>query len=148
MGEEPNRTPEDAPAMNNEVTEQVPAPPDEGTTTAAPAEAADGENKNDDVDKEPVKDAPVETPTDEETAAEPEKPSESDSKPTIVVSSSKKKRPPYKYDPDKITLRFLFANRDGLSVTIECKPADTVGEVKGALISVWPDGMFVFCAYF
>mmetsp|Transcript_94342 Transcript_94342/g.272704 ORF Transcript_94342/g.272704 Transcript_94342/m.272704 type:complete len:217 (+) Transcript_94342:382-1032(+) len=58
-----------------------------------------------------------------------------------VVSSSKKSRPPYKYDPNKITLRFLFANRDGLTVTVECKPADTVGEVKGALLSVWPDDL-------
>ena len=45
-------------------------------------------------------------------------------------------RLPYKYDPDKITLRFLFANRDGLTVT--CNPSDTIGEVKGALISNWP----------
>jgi hypothetical protein len=58
----------------------------------------------------------------------------------IVVSSSKKSRPPYKFDPDKITLRFLFANRDGLTVTVECKPTDTVREVKSALISVWPEG--------
>ncbi len=57
-----------------------------------------------------------------------------------IVSSSKKSRPQYKYDPDKITLRFLFANRDGLTVTVECNPADTVGEVKGALLSVWPEG--------
>jgi len=58
-----------------------------------------------------------------------------------IVSSSKKTRPSYKYDPDKITLRFLFANRDGLTVTIECNPSDTVGEVKGALLSVWPEGL-------
>jgi hypothetical protein len=58
-----------------------------------------------------------------------------------VVSSSKRSRPPYKYDINKITLRFLFANRDGLTVTVECKPSDTVGEVKGALLSVWPEGM-------
>ena len=57
-----------------------------------------------------------------------------------IVSSTKKSRPPYKYDPAKITLRFLFANRDGLTVTVECTPADTVGEVKGALMSVWPEG--------
>jgi hypothetical protein len=61
-------------------------------------------------------------------------------KPVAIVSSSKKARPPYKYDPTKITLRFLFANRDGLTVTVECKPNDTVGEVKGALLSVWPEG--------
>ena len=59
---------------------------------------------------------------------------------TIVVSSSRKSRPPYQYDPNRMTLRFLFANRDGLVVTVECKPSDTVGEVKGALLSVWPDG--------
>lgn len=60
-----------------------------------------------------------------------------------IVSASKKSRPPYKYDPNKITLRFLFANRDGLTVTVECNPADTVGEVKGALLSVWPQGKVV-----
>ena len=49
-------------------------------------------------------------------------------------------RLPYKYDPDKITLRFLFANRDGLTVTVTCNPSDTIGEVKGALISIWPQG--------
>lgn len=58
-----------------------------------------------------------------------------------IVSSSKKTRPAYKFDPEKITLRFLFANNDGLTVTIECNPSDTVGEVKGALMSVWPDGL-------
>jgi hypothetical protein len=41
-----------------------------------------------------------------------------------------------------LNLRFLFANRDGLSVSIQCDPADTVGEVKGALISMWPKGTF------
>lgn len=63
-------------------------------------------------------------------------------KPMAVVSHGKKDRPTYKYDPNKITLRFLFANRDGLTVTCECKPSDTVGEVKGALLSVWPSGKF------
>lgn len=58
-----------------------------------------------------------------------------------VVSSSKRTRPPYKYDPEKITLRFLFANRDGLTVTAECKPSDTIGEIKGQLLSVWPEDL-------
>jgi hypothetical protein len=49
-------------------------------------------------------------------------------------------RVPYKYDPGKITLRFLFANRDGLTVQVTCNPSDTIGEVKGALISIWPEG--------
>ena len=61
---------------------------------------------------------------------------------TPITSSSKKARQSFKYDPNKITLRFLFANRDGLAVTIECNPSDTVGEVKGALILAWPEGMY------
>jgi hypothetical protein len=62
---------------------------------------------------------------------------------SAVVSSNKKSRPAYKYDPNKITLRFLFANRDGLTVTIECEPSNTVGETKGALLSVWPEGKWI-----
>jgi hypothetical protein len=62
------------------------------------------------------------------------------STPPPILTTSGKKRPPYTYDPNKVTLRFIFANRDGLAVTIECKPADTVGDVKGALLSVWPEG--------
>lgn len=58
-----------------------------------------------------------------------------------VVSVTKRTRPPYKYDPDKVTLRFLFANKDGLTVTVECKPTDTIGEVKGQLLSVWPEDL-------
>jgi hypothetical protein len=27
-----------------------------------------------------------------------------------------------------------------LTVTVECRPTDTVSEVKGALLSVWPEG--------
>lgn len=61
------------------------------------------------------------------------------STPPPILTTSGKKRPPYTYDPNKVTLRFIFANRDGLAVTIECKPADTVGDVKGALLSVWPE---------
>ena len=41
-----------------------------------------------------------------------------------------------------MTLRFIFPNKDGLNVTVDCKPTDTVGEVKGMLLSMWPDGKF------
>jgi len=54
-------------------------------------------------------------------------------------ATSFKTKAKFVYDPTKMPLRFLFANKDGLSVTVECLPADTVGEVKGALLSVWPD---------
>ena len=50
---------------------------------------------------------------------------------------------PFVYDPHKITVKFLFANRDGLHVTLEFDAEDSVGEVKGALMSVWPDGTLV-----
>ena len=57
-----------------------------------------------------------------------------------VISATKRTRPPYKFNAEKITLRFLFANKDGFTITIECKPDTTVGEVKGTLLSVWPEG--------
>ena len=47
------------------------------------------------------------------------------------------------HDPDAIKLKFLFANRDGLNVMVECKITDSVGEVKGVLLSMWPDGKFL-----
>ena len=43
-------------------------------------------------------------------------------------------------DPDRIRLKFLFANRDGLNVNVECKITDSVGEIKGVLLSMWPEG--------
>lgn len=75
----------------------------------------------------------------DEAPKQEEKTKEESSAP--VVSPSKRSRPPYKYDPNKITLRFLFANRDGLTVTVECNPTDCIGEVKGALLSVWPEDL-------
>jgi len=42
-------------------------------------------------------------------------------------------------DPDAIRIKFIFANRDGTTVMLDCKLSDTVGEVKGALLSVWPE---------
>lgn len=96
------------------------------------------------VEKPTTPEAPTETsetPASEDTGGEEtpeEKPTGAEKAP--IVSSSKRSRPPYKYDPNKITLRFLFANRDGLTVTVECTPKDTIGEVKGALLSVWPEG--------
>jgi hypothetical protein len=52
------------------------------------------------------------------------------------------------HDPNKITLRFLFAGRDGINViyVIDCKLNETVGGVKGALMSVWPEGELVLFA--
>ena len=115
--------------------EEQPVPPEETPPTTedsddAKMETADKDSNKPALDAETATDATGESETKphQKTAIHP------------IVSSSKKSRPPYKYDPDKITLRFLFANRDGLTVTIECNPSDTVGEVKAALLSVWPNG--------
>ena len=53
----------------------------------------------------------------------------------------------YVYDPNKMTLKFIFANRDGVNVVLECKPSDTVGEVKAALLSLWPQGECLFISF-
>lgn len=110
-----------ADSSEQKTTEEQPVPED-----APEANDEGNENKKD-----------AETATD--ATGDSEK-ADGGSKKEPIVSSTKKSRPPYKYDPDKITLRFLFANKDGLTVTIECNPSDTVGEVKGALLSVWPTG--------
>jgi len=39
---------------------------------------------------------------------------------------------------DKIGIKFIFANRDGIHVEIECSPSDTVDMVKNMLIAEWP----------
>ncbi len=68
-----------------------------------------------------------------ETVVSPTPPQ--DTKSLVLPSPTKT----FVHDPNKITLKFIFANRDGLHVILDCTPADTVGEVKGALLSLWPD---------
>lgn len=51
------------------------------------------------------------------------------------------KKVPISDHPDAITLKFIFANRDGLYVMVSCKVTDSVGEVKGVLMSMWPDDL-------
>jgi len=43
------------------------------------------------------------------------------------------------YEPGKVSIKFLFANRDGLNVRIQCDLTDTVATVKGSLLSLWPE---------
>lgn len=62
-----------------------------------------------------------------------------------ITSTTGNRRPAYTYDASKVTLRFIFANKDGLAVTMECTPNQTIGEIKGALMSVWPEGMLSKC---
>jgi hypothetical protein len=94
-----------------------------------------------------MKDAETETAATAESMNGEEKPEDTPDNSKAIVSSTKRSRPAYKFDPDKITLRFLFANRDGLTVTLECEPSDTVAEVKAALLSVWPDGKYSAVLY-
>ena len=115
----------------------APAPPEGGPETTNPAEP-ETPGKPEESDKKSSAEDTVGTAVDDQEDPRPS--AGGGAKPVAVVSSSKNARPPYRFDPDKITLRFLFAGRDGLTVTVECKPSDTVGEVKGALLSVWPDG--------
>jgi len=45
----------------------------------------------------------------------------------------------FTYEPGKISIKFLFANRDGLHVRVQCDLTDTVATVKGSLLSLWPE---------
>ena len=126
------------PSTDTSKTTTEPASPaadDKSETPASPTvDRKDKTNGSKEEENKPKEETSPSIPSDTPGATPP------------VVSSSKRSRPPYKYDPEKITLRFLFANRDGLTVTVECAPADTVGEVKGALLSVWPEGkLFILC---
>lgn len=42
---------------------------------------------------------------------------------------------------DKIRVKFLFANRDGVTVEVECSLSDTVSMMKAALIERWPQDL-------
>jgi hypothetical protein len=122
------------------MTDSSPAENESGPPSASPklADLASGKGQN-----STAEDSTTATAADDAQAEYSDTLSENQKEPyssAPVISASKRSRPPYKYDPKKITLRFLFANRDGLTVTVECNPTDTVGEVKGALLSVWPEG--------
>jgi len=122
----PNEPVEVKPSSSAESTDKAASAPPTPATLSVNEDAAD-----DHCPEEQAPDSP------EKKQEEPDETQESKKE---VTTSSSRKRVPYKYDPDKVTLRFIFANRDGLSVTLDCEPADTVGEVKGALLSVWPKG--------
>jgi hypothetical protein len=132
-------SPEDATAASSSAAEATAPAQDASQTveTSSTTISEKGKLRSTESETSEMKDA--ETDATAESVNE-EKPETADSK--AIVSSSKRSRPAYKFDPDKITLRFLFANRDGLTVTLECTPSDTVAEVKAALMSVWPDGKY------
>lgn len=45
-------------------------------------------------------------------------------------------------ESDSIRLKFIFANRDGVHVEIECLPSDTIETITKSLQSKWPEGKF------
>ena len=117
------------------------------------------DNNIDPPEKPVLKDPPVEDDTKtngdetETNISDDEVSAEGGGEPTPAVEEevAKEETPkssqpgPYVYDPNKITLKFIFANRDGVKVILECKPEDTVGEVKGALLSMWPESKYLLC---
>lgn len=44
-------------------------------------------------------------------------------------------------ESDSIRLKFIFANRDGVHVEIECSPSDTIESITKSLQSKWPEGI-------
>mmetsp|Transcript_12701 Transcript_12701/g.14559 ORF Transcript_12701/g.14559 Transcript_12701/m.14559 type:complete len:261 (+) Transcript_12701:143-925(+) len=83
--------------------------------------------------------APITTSQSESTRQNALPPAASASPSTNRIKKSGQSQIPFVDDPNKITLKFVFANRDGLHVIIDVQPDDTVGEAKGALLSMWPD---------
>ena len=84
----------------------------------------------------PAAEAAAAVPTSSTAESPATSPQDTPQPPEVEAPSQTKT---FVYDPNKITLKFIFANRDGLHVILDCNPADTVGEVKGALLSLWPD---------
>lgn len=126
--------------MAEDTDTTAPAVPAENASQPKVETTASPEEETLPLEEPPKSPSEEKSSVENEVVAKPDEPEEPTQPPAPILTTSGKKRPPYKYDPAKVTLRFIFANRDGLAVTIECKPADTVGEVKGALLSVWPDG--------
>jgi hypothetical protein len=47
---------------------------------------------------------------------------------------------PTENDSNAMKIKFIFANRDGIHVEIECSLSDTVGAITKDLQSKWPEG--------
>ena len=113
-------------------------PPPQSTSAEAEAEGNPAE-----VEDKPIENNGVDTAetTNTSSSLTDSTPSSPPSPSKIPAAPTPSQQPgPYVYDPNKITLKFIFANRDGVNVILECNPSDTVGEVKGALLSMWPKG--------
>lgn len=44
-------------------------------------------------------------------------------------------------ESDSVRLKFIFANKDGVHVEIECSPSDTIEFITKSLQSKWPEGI-------
>eukprot|EP00565_Helicotheca_tamesis_P005019 CAMPEP_0185723304 /NCGR_PEP_ID=MMETSP1171-20130828/189_1 /TAXON_ID=374046 /ORGANISM="Helicotheca tamensis, Strain CCMP826" /LENGTH=272 /DNA_ID=CAMNT_0028390985 /DNA_START=317 /DNA_END=1135 /DNA_ORIENTATION=+ len=137
---------------NRELSEQPIEPPDNKDALADPQAPAPNNTNNENNEAEEEKEeaemnnytsidgtaTPVKPEAFNGASAGSSSPSKNESASSPAASSGKPNPPPFVDDPNKITLKFIFANRDGLTVIVDCKPEDTVGEVKGALLSMWP----------
>ncbi len=47
---------------------------------------------------------------------------------------------PTENDTNMVKIKFIFANRDGINVEIECSLNDTIGAITKDLQSKWPEG--------
>jgi hypothetical protein len=72
--------------------------------------------------------------------------SENESTTTATVAPPSAPIREHAFDPTKITLKFIFANRDGVYVILDCSVSSTIAEVKGALLSMWPKGEINTCS--
>lgn len=112
----------------------------------AAMESAPAHNNTDSNDSTPHNTTPPITPTggttlvvvtpDNSDNNNSEKKSIVTSTQTVVVTESDEPQ-----HPDAVKLKFIFANKDGLTVMVSCKLTDSVGEVKGVLMSMWPDAL-------
>ena len=80
--------------------------------------------------------------TDVEEEEEGELLQSSTTSPSNAEEGIRHKSQPFVFDPNKLNIRFLFANHDGIDVSVICNPSDTIGQLKGQLLSLWPNGMY------
>jgi hypothetical protein len=107
----------------------------ESDSTSPPEETAEGDAEETESGK--GKEEP--STADQPSPLKPSSPTRSPRNQTGVTSSLSLDRN-YVHDPNKIAIKFIFANRDGLNVYVKSFPTDSVHVLKQSLISLWPKG--------
>lgn len=127
-------------AKDNNASEDT---PEDGATTTStqPENSGGGSSNHSSINGEDGSDIKVAATPVESTVSTDAQTTNAAAVPVAPPSVAPSQTKTFVYDPNKITLKFIFANRDGLNVILDCTPADTVGEVKGSLLSLWPEDM-------